>query len=168
MPTIDSGDQKFVKSSLDFIFSFLPQRRSDTESSFEEKVFSRDRKLSLPITIALIINMVRPGMRFGYQEVINRFFSDTGLAHVEGITPPDKAAFFRARKKLPLDVLSELFQKAVNRAGELASTLDGSTWKGHRVLAIDGTKKNLPHRYPFTAFYYPEKKSVRSQEVSVM
>lgn len=145
MPTVDSGDQKFVKSSLDFIFSFLPQRRSDIDTSFEENVFSRERKLSLPITIALIINMVRPGMRFGYQEVINRFYSDTGLAHDEGIAPPNKAAFFRARKKLPFDVLSELFQKAVNKAAELASTLGGSTWKGHRVLAIDGTKKNMPY-----------------------
>jgi len=145
VPPVDTDGQKFVKSSLDFISSFLPQHRNDIDAAFEENVFSRERKLSLPITIALIINMVRPGMRFGYQEVINRFYSDTGLAHDKGIVPPDKAAFFRARKKLPFDVLSDLFQKAVNQAGDLASTLGGSTWKGHRVLAIDGTKKNMPY-----------------------
>jgi len=145
VPSVELDDKKSKKYSLDFISAFLPQRRKDIDVSFAEKDFSRDRKLSLPITIALIINMVRPGKRFGYQEIINRFFSDTGLAHDQGIVPPDKAAFFRARKKLPFDVMAELFQKAVGKATELAALLDNSTWKGHRVLAIDGTKKNMPH-----------------------
>lgn len=146
MPSVDNFDKKTAKSSLEFISAFLPQRREDIDcASFAENDFSRERKLSLPVTIALIINMVRPGKRFGYQEVINRFYSDTGLAHDKGIEPPDKSAFSRARKKLPLGVLSELFRKAADKAVGLAATLGGSTWKGHRVLAIDGTKKNMPH-----------------------
>jgi len=88
--------------------------------------------------------MVRPGKRFGYQEVINRFFSDTGLAHEKGLTPPDKAAFLRARKKVPFDVFSGLFKKAVEKATSLASSYAGAKWKGFRLVAIDGTKKNLP------------------------
>jgi hypothetical protein len=145
VPSVELDDRKTIKYSLDFISGFLPQTRQDIDVSFAENEFSRDRKLTLPITIALIINMVRPGKRFGYQEVINRFFSDTGLAHDQGIAPPDKAAFFRARKKVPFDVMSELFQGAVNKATELAALLGVSTWNGHRVLAIDGTKKNMPH-----------------------
>ena len=89
--------------------------------------------------------MVRPGKRFGYQEVINRFFSDTGLAHEKGLTPPDKAAFLRARKKVPFDVFSGLFKKAVEQATSLASSYAGTKWKGFRLVAIDGTKKNLPY-----------------------
>lgn len=88
--------------------------------------------------------MVRPGKRFGYQEVINRFFSDTSLAHEKGLTPPDKAAFLRARKKVPFDVFSGLFKKAVEKATSLASSYAGAKWKGFRLVAIDGTKKNLP------------------------
>jgi hypothetical protein len=145
VPSAELNDKKTITYSLDFIAGFLPQNRKDIGVSFAENEFSRDRKLSLPITLALIINMVRPGKRFGYQEVINRFFSDTGLAHDQGIAPPDKAAFFRARKKVPFEVMSELFEGAVNKATELSALLGVSTWKGHRVLAIDGTKKNMPH-----------------------
>lgn len=145
MPAVDSEDKKTKNFSLDFISSFLPQHRKDLETSFAENDFSRDRKLPLPVTLALIINMVRPGKRFGYQEVINRFFSDTRLAHDQEIHPPDKSALFRARKKVPFEVFSELFQGAVEKATELATLFAGSTWKGHRVLAIDGTKKNMPH-----------------------
>lgn len=89
--------------------------------------------------------MVRPGKRFGYQEVINRFFSDTGLAHGQGITPPDKSAFFKARRKLPVEAVSDLFANAVERATTLARQTGKATWNGLRVLAIDGTKKNLPY-----------------------
>lgn len=127
MPTVELDDIKTKKYSLNFISGFLPQNRKDIDVSFVENEFSRDRKLSLPITLALIINMVRPGKRFGYQEVINRFFSDTGLAHDQGVVPPGKAAFFRARKKVPLDVMSELFRGAVNKANELATQLGIST-----------------------------------------
>ena len=144
MPTVETDDEKANQYSLDFISGFLPQNRKDVDASFAENEFSRDRKLPLSITLALIINMVRPGKRFGYQEVINRFFSDTGLAHEKGIDPPDKSAFFRSRKKLPFNVLAELFLGAVDKATELAANLGGSTWKGFRVLAIDGTKKNMP------------------------
>lgn len=145
MPTVELDDKKTKKYSLDFISDFLPQNRKDIDVPFAENDFSRDRKLSLPITLALIINMVRPGRRFGYQEVISRFFSDTGLAHEQGIAPPDKAAFLRARKKVPFDLMSELFQGAVNKATDLAALLGVSSWKGHRVLAIDGTKKTMPY-----------------------
>ncbi len=101
--------------------------------------------MPLAITLALLINMVRPGKRFGYQEVINRFFSDTGLAHEKGLSPPDKAAFFRARKKVPFDVFRGLFKNAVEKANSLASSCGGARWNDFRLVAIDGTKKNVPH-----------------------
>lgn len=99
--------------------------------------------------------MVRPGKRIGYQEVINRFYSETGLAHQEGFdgSPPDKAAFCRARQKLPLDVFRELFGNAVSKAQEMALQIGGATWHGFRVLAIDGTKKIMPYSEQLEAFF---------------
>jgi len=99
--------------------------------------------------------MVRPGKRFGYQEVIDRFYSDTDLAHQEGSDekPPDKAAFCRARQKLPLDVFRELFGKAVSKAEEMAAQIVETTWQGFRILAIDGTKKNMPYSEQLEAFF---------------
>ena len=144
MPTSCNKTKNEINYSLEFISRFLPQSRQDVDASFNGEDFTRNRKLPLTITLALIINMVRPGKRFGYQEVINRFFSDTSLAHEKGLTPPDKAAFLRARKKVPFDVFSGLFKKAVEKATSLASSYAGAKWKGFRLVAIDGTKKNLP------------------------
>ena len=90
--------------------------------------------------------MVRPGELVGYQKVIDRFFSDTGLAFLEQeiIKPPDKAAFQRARKKIPVEVFQTLFAKTTDSAQSLARQHSKLNWNGFRVLAIDGTKKNLP------------------------
>ncbi|MBW2135869.1 MAG: hypothetical protein JRG72_11705, partial [Deltaproteobacteria bacterium] len=59
---------------------------------------------------ALIINLVRSGERRGYQKVIDGCFAETGLAFAdpEGVKPPDKAAFNRARKKIPVEVFQML------------------------------------------------------------
>jgi hypothetical protein len=129
----------------EFIHRFLPDRKS-LESLLDTRFFSRVRRLSLEFTLALIINMVRPGERVGYQKVIDRFFSETGLAFPEPevVKPPDKAAFNRARQKIPVKVCQILFAEAVDYAQSLASQHDKLTWNGFRVYAIDGTKKTLP------------------------
>jgi len=83
----------------------------------------------------------------GYQKVIDRFFSDTNLAFPgrEIIKPPDKAAFHRARKKIPVQVFQLLFAQATDYAQALAGQHSKLTWNGFRVVAMDATKKNLPH-----------------------
>ena len=68
----------------------------------------------MEITLALMLNLVRPGERVGYQKVIDRFFSETGLAfHDQVVKPPDKAAFHRARQKIPVQVCQIRFAEAV-------------------------------------------------------
>ena len=155
MPATSQASKDFNLFSLNFLNELIPKQKSNTQSSIKSKDFSRDRKLTLPIVIALIINMVRPGKRFGYQEVINRFYSETGLAHQEGSneSPPDKAAFCRARQKLPLDIFRELFGKAVSKAEEMAAQIGETTWHGFRVLAIDGTKKIMTYSEQLEAFF---------------
>jgi hypothetical protein len=125
----------------EFIHRFLPER-SQLDDVLEPRHFSRQRRFTLVVTISLLLNMVRPGLRDGYQKVIDRFFSHTheGDSH----KAPDQAAFARARKKLPRAVLEELFDKGVTAAQALAATSTALLWKGMRVFAIDGTKKNLP------------------------
>jgi hypothetical protein len=155
VPTPSEENKNFDLFSLHFFQDLLPKHKTDTPAPIRSKDFSRERRLTLPIVLSLIINMIRPGKRFGYQEVLNRFYSDTGLAHQEGSDqkPPDKAAFCRARQKLPLDVFQELFSSAVTKAEELAAQLGETTWHGFRVLAIDGTKKIMPYSEQLEAFF---------------
>ena len=102
-----------------------------------------------------MLNMVRPGERVGYQKVIDRFFSETSLAfsHQKVVKPPDKAAFHRARKKIPVEVCQILFAEAVADAQSLARQHEKLTWNGFRVYAIDGTKKNLPDSEELRDFF---------------
>ncbi len=155
MPTDLQASKELNLFALEFLNDFLPKKKTETQAAIKSKDFSRDRKLTLPIVIALIINMIRPGKRFGYQEVINRFYSDTGLAHEErsDVRPPDKAAFCRARQKLPLDLFSGLFSEAVSKAQEMAARIGETTWCGFRVLAVDGTKKIMPYSEQLEAFF---------------
>ncbi|MHB9075667.1 MAG: transposase [Desulfobaccales bacterium] len=113
------------------------------------------RRLSLGITLALMLNMVRPGERVGYQKVIDRFFSETGLAfsHDNVVKPPDKAAFNRARQKIPVKVCQIMFAEASTYAQALARQQEKLTWNGFRVYAIDGTKKNLPASDELSDFF---------------
>lgn len=140
---------------LNFFKHFLPGHKSEIDSSIKDEDFSRDRKLTLPVVLALLINMVRPGKRVGYQCVINRFFSDTSASADKdfSVKPPDQAAFQRARKKLPLDVIQGLFAKAVSMATSLAGDFTSLRWKDHRVLAIDGTRKNMPRSSDLSGFF---------------
>ena len=98
--------------------------------------------------MALMLNLVRPGERDGYQEVINRFYSDSGLAHEGGAgeasKPPDQAGFQRARKKIPRELFLEVFANAVEEAQQRAQSLGQCLWNGLRVKAVDGTRMNLP------------------------
>jgi hypothetical protein len=75
----------------EFIHRFLPDRKS-LEPILDSRFFTRVRRFSLEITLALMLNMVRPGERVGYQKVIDRFFSETGLAFPQDlcVKPPDK------------------------------------------------------------------------------
>jgi hypothetical protein len=110
----------------EFIHRFLPDRKS-LQSLLDTRFFSRVRRLSLEITLALMLNLVRPEERVGYQKVIDRFFSETGLAcsHDQVVRPPDKAAFHRARQKIPAKVCQILFAEAVAYAQSLTSQHDG-------------------------------------------
>ena len=145
MPVTEEFDDSSQFFLPEFIQQFLPPRES-LHFLLDERYFTRERCLHLETTLALVLNMVRPGERLGYQKVIDRFFSDTGLAFPgqEIIKPPDKAAFQRARKKIPVEVFQLLFAAATDRAQALARQHSKLTCKGFRVLAIDGTKKNLP------------------------
>jgi hypothetical protein len=145
VPTLAQNEQTSNYFLPEFIQRFLPDRQS-IESLLDHRSFSRLRRFSLEITMAIMLNMVRPGQRVGYQNVINRFFSETGIAftHQTEIKPPDKAAFNRARKKIPVKVLQILFAESVEYAQLLAKENTKLTWNGFRVYAIDGTKKNLP------------------------
>lgn len=99
---------------------------------FKEKDFTRDRVLRFSIVMVLII---RKGLK-SIQVTLNEFFSGLSLPSVSGV------AFCKARKKLSHCAFIELNEKAIVNV-----TYQGNnfrTFKGYRLLAIDGSKIVLP------------------------
>jgi len=99
----------------EFIQRFLLDRAT-IAPLLDHRWFSRLRRLNLEITLALIINRVRPGERVGYQKVIDRFFSETGLAfgNPKGVKPPTKRRFIGPARKFPSPFSNCFLPKPLN------------------------------------------------------
>ena len=100
-------------------------------SRFHGSDFTRDRVLTFQRLTLFIINLIRKTL----QIEINNFTDDLG---VENVT---KQAFSKARKKLNPIVFKLLNDKFVS---EFYTDNDITTFHGFRILAIDGTKIQLP------------------------
>ena len=55
---------------------------------------------------------------------------------------PTGAAFCKARKKLPAQIIKDMFYRVTAYVSQLQPQY---LWKGHRLFAIDGMKIRLPH-----------------------
>lgn len=79
--SVQAADDRFFESEIvDFFKQFLPRQKSELKSSIEARHFTRERRFTLPVILALLIDMIRPGKRMGRQGVINRFFNGTWVA----------------------------------------------------------------------------------------
>lgn len=120
-----------------FFRQFPPRHKYELESTIEARHFTGECKSPLSVMLALLINMVRPVKRMGYQGVINRFFIDTRAATGElpASKPPDQAAFQKAGRNSPW-VSSRAFKgRQWPVAPYLAARFDSPKWRGFNLLA---------------------------------
>lgn len=95
-----------------------------------ETAFTRNRKLSFPVMIALTLNFLSRTM----QIEIDDFFSNVLERKNDA---PTKQAFFKARKKIKPDAFSELFQMTRDMIFENKKI---KRYKDYRIFAIDGSE----------------------------
>lgn len=90
----------------------------------------RDRLLGPVLTVQLMVLQVLLGNVSGRSLLrrVNLSVSDT--------------AYFNARARLPIDVLGRLLLDTLSRARSCCP--DAATWRGHRVLTIDGSGVSMP------------------------
>lgn len=98
---------------------------------FKRKFFTRERVLSFPSVVSFIINFARRSLQIELNA-----FSDL-------LEKPDvsKQAFSQARQKLSPKAFTMLNEKLIT---ETYSDNDIKTFKGLRVLAVDGSTIRLP------------------------
>lgn len=104
--------------------------------------FTRNRKLSFPELCLMIIKSGKRGLRVGIDEFLTESKSE--------IDSYSKAAFCKARKKISPEAFKELFRETVT---DFYSEEKVKTFKGYRVLAIDGSDFNLPNNKEIIEFY---------------
>ena len=110
------------------------------------KCFSRDRKLTLPISVLLLINFFKSSYSTelkGLFKAISRSDADISLV--------SRSAFCQARKNIRPKSLAWLNKRLVSIA---YGSLDLKTWHSHHLVAIDGTTFRFGHACPKLRAYF--------------
>ena len=114
--------------------------------------FTRKRSLTMPRVIAVIARGVMKSIQREVDEVLSTLF---------GQSVPDRGvtdgAFCRARMKMKHTAFIELSHEAVDMAYRTMENLEYTA--GYRILAIDGSKVNLPETPEIRAHFGPAEKS---------
>lgn len=97
------------------------------------KNFIRERILSFPVLVLFLVNLAKKSL----QVSLNEFCKVTDLLYVT------KQAFSKARKKLSPKTFILLNRKLIE---EYYSDNVYSTWRGFRLIAVDGTDIQLPQK----------------------
>ena len=95
--------------------------------------FTRNRKLTFPVMIVLILNFLTRTM----QIELDDFFANVLDADLDSVT---KQAFFKARKNILPDAFKELFLMTRDM---VLNKNKIKRHKGYRILAIDGSELRL-------------------------
>lgn len=103
-----------------------------------DKDFTRQRVLTFTIVAVSILR----GHKFSLQNALNKVFEALGKLRLT----PTNSALCQARQKISPELFVRLHQVARDDFYQLYGE-DGEvlTWRGHRVLAYDGTNLNLPN-----------------------
>lgn len=118
-----------TKSLLELIHSKEFMERARRHSSD----FTRKRKMEFPRLVIFMMNLVRTSV----QTTLDRFFGVTGTPDIQ----MTQQSFSEARQKLNPEACRELFLHTV--AQVYAHDVD--RWHGMAVIAIDGSKLQLPN-----------------------
>ena len=99
----------------------------------EQTAFTRNRKLTFPVMIVLLLNFLTRTM----QIELDDFFANVLDASTDSVT---KQAFFKARKNILPDAFKELFLMTRDM---VLNKNKIKRHKGYRILAIDGSELRL-------------------------
>ena len=110
------------------------------------KDFTRNRKLSFSMNILLILSALKHSIQTG----IDQFLIDTDTV----FDTYSKQAFSKGRQRILPEAFLELHKKSVEF---FYNEADYETYFGHRVLAVDGSKINLPYNRELLDIYGSQK-----------
>ncbi len=114
-----------------------------------ESDFSRERKLDIVRAVGLQLHMAISQNQVGYSIAAQDFFTAAGCAD----RPPSEQSVSEALSKLTPGMFKLLLEKTYRSDAE-------DTWLGHRVIAADGTRLNLPRSQDILAYVETPKTNI--------
>ena len=128
---------KICAKTVEFIREIIISSDFIERNRHSHKNFTRQRKLPFHMLIAFLINFVRGS----YQDELDKFFKVINRSDVAQRIV-SKAALAKARMKLKFEAFVELNQHLIHYFDKHFQPI---TWRGFRLLAIDGSTTRLPH-----------------------
>ncbi len=126
-------------------FSRSYSKNIDPESKQSPKDFTRLRKLPSQKLVTFILSLCAGGKNKGVDIKSGEFFKN---ARRSGLWPDAEAihrsALSRSRKKLPWAIFRDILHDAVDLAYKLWPRDPSYLWHAMSVIAVDGSKYNLP------------------------
>ncbi len=132
---------QITRKASELINSDDYRRRSITKQT----AFTRNRKLTFPVMIVLLLNLLTRTM----QIELDDFFANVLDSDTDSVT---KQAFFKARKNILPDAFKELFLMSRDM---VMSKNKIKRYKGYRILAIDGSELRLNKTKENTDIFKP-------------
>lgn len=111
-------------------------------SKMKEKDFTRNRKMDFPKLMIFILSGTKKSLQSALFAFNSRFKFENGTY--------SKQAFSKARKKIKPSAFFSLFKESVEM---FYKDSDYKRFHGYRVMAIDGTKYNLPNNTEMKEVY---------------
>lgn len=122
-----------------------------------KKHFTRTRKQSFHLILLFMLNMIRKSLALE----IDNFLNFLGKKSDERYT---KSAFVQARMKIKPEVFEHLSQTLINEF-YTDNGVSIKTWKGFRLLAVDGSRITLPRTKELSEIYGETKNQTLSSVV---
>ena len=111
-------------------------------SKMKEKDFIRNRKMDFPKLTIFILSGTKKSLQSALFAFSSRFKFENGTY--------SKQAFSKARKKINPSAFFSIFKESVEM---FYKDSDYKHYRGYRVMAIDGTKYNLPNNAEMKEIY---------------
>lgn len=119
---------KLFQTAIHALHRLIASEEFMNRSRKKETDFTRNRKLDFPSVVSLIMSiMTKP---------IHAELSSSFPKLKAGIAQPTQQSFSEARQKIHYQAFEEIFQQSVSLG---LSVSDGKTFRGYRLLAIDGS-----------------------------
>lgn len=133
---MESCPQKLCANLIEYLRNIIFSQDFLNQHRKSHKNFTRNRKLPFPFLVLLLLDFVKGS----YQDELDKFFQTLNHFPVAKRVV-SKAALTKARMKLKYEAFIELSRYLT---WFFYKHFDAKTWRGHRLLAIDGSTLRLP------------------------